>query len=269
MKTAAIYVVYNPEMCVLERSLKIMSSQVGRIFVIDNSEVPFCCTAVATDGTEVISFGENKGIGAALNEGFRRADAMGFDMVITMDQDSIPTEDMVERLSKGAGSAAQIGPAYSFRGLGMKSSTGLREVDHVITSGALTSVEAWKSAGGFREDLFIDMVDIDFSHRLRKAGYRVVQMQDVIMDHHLGDSRSGIMILGKLRLVYVEHSPVRWYYIVRNSILVCDRKFRLKRVWKNVLKMIVFGKERGTKLRMVARGIRDGIMKRTGRITLL
>jgi len=152
--------------------------------------------------------------------------------------------------------------------------TNAHKVEHLITSGAMTSMQAYHDVGGFKDELFIDLVDVDFSLRLADKGYELWQLDRVKMLHRLGDARKGLMLKGKLRFVYVEHSPVRWYYMVRNTLYINEwhherhgkfcREYLRKRIWKNVLKMLLFGEQKALKRVMVLKGIRDWRHKVTG-----
>lgn len=47
----------------------------------------------------------------------------------------------------------------------------LAEKDFIISSGALFPLHAFQTVGMFKADWFIDMIDVEWSHRARKKGY--------------------------------------------------------------------------------------------------
>ena len=66
-----------------------------------------------------------------------------------------------------------------------------------------------------REDLFIDHVDLEWGVRARKAGWRLVAVPAAKLTHSLGDDV--VRLPGRDQPVHV-HSPIRNYYILRNTI---------------------------------------------------
>lgn len=267
MNIAAVYVTYFPEPSLLERSLKAVSADVRDIIIVDNTDRPDRMLSdeavgarlpeLAGCNVRIVSMGRNSGIAHALNVAFREAAEKGSTHVLALDQDSVPAPGTVPALASymsGHQRVGQVGPLYSFGEVSLNFSVRgeAEDVEHVITSGSLTSLEAYEAAGGFREDLFIDMVDVDFSIRVRAAGYRVVRLNTVVMEHHLGEAIRGIRLFGKDRLCYADHSPVRWYYITRNTL-----EIRHRFIWKPVLRMLLSGTGRRERLRYVLRGVRD------------
>ncbi len=88
----------------------------------------------------------------------------------------------------------------------------------------------------------------------------------------MGDDMLGFWLFGKREMPY--RSPVRHYYIFRNSLLLQRRKY-IPGVWKfwNIVKLgftlFVFGigrREARQHRTMMWRGIVDGLKKISGRI---
>lgn len=268
MNIAAAYILYFPDRDLLSHSLKAICPQIQGIIAIDNSGgAEDMQHFLEQEGNGKPVFyeypGRNLGIGAALNLAFRIAEERGFDAVITFDQDSIPPGNMVkdylEHYNASAVKPGQTGPVYA---AGQKSGT----ADHIITSGAFTTLDIWRKTGPFDESLFIDMVDVEYGWRLKISGFETIRLGSVIMEHHLGDPPKGLNLFGKLRLVYLDHSPSRWYYITRNSLAVCHRykdalpketRAYLHKILKNALKMLLFGEDRICKIKMILRGMKD------------
>jgi len=57
------------------------------------------------------------------------------------------------------------------------------DVDFLIGACQVIRREAWDSVGGLDESYFYGPEDVDFCLRLREAGWRVLQVGDVIVDH--------------------------------------------------------------------------------------
>lgn len=247
MKVFASFVTYNPEPERFKAAMKSIESQVDKVIVVDNTD-------------------NNEGIACALNKAFEQAEADGCDYLITFDQDSIAPDGLVKRLLDdiaGIENVGQIGPAHS---KAQFSSEGVVDAEQIITSGSLTSVSAWRVAGGFRNDFFIDCVDIEFSLRLRKSNYKVLLDTGVLLNHELGYGFMGWNIFGKKRLGFFDHTPIRWYYIVRNSLYL-NKEYRkdfpemvseqLRTLFRSVFRMLVNGSGRSERLEMVLKGISD------------
>ena len=47
----------------------------------------------------------------------------------------------------------------------------------------LVTCGRFEAVGGFNEDQFIDLVDYDFCTKVRKKGYKVIQLSNIGMRH--------------------------------------------------------------------------------------
>ena len=207
----AVVVAYRPDPDLLQRLLRALSPQVAGGVVINNgSGLPLTDAALAELGFSVQHLGDNLGVAAALNKGFHWAGQQQADFVVSFDQDSEPAPDMVQQLlgawqtlsSRGVPVAA-VGPCQIDRRTGRTADFfapihGLRhrlipaagelaEVDHLITSGCLTALPAWRQVGGFLEPLFIDYVDIEWSLRARSRGLQLFAVGSATLQHATGD----------------------------------------------------------------------------------
>jgi GT2 family glycosyltransferase len=93
------------------------------------------------------------------------------------------------------------------------------QIDIFWSSGACMIVksEAWKKCGGFDEDFFAHMEEIDLCWRFQKAGYRVCFLYDSVIYHVGGGTLS-------------YNSPFKTYLNFRNSLFLLyknlpDNKF--------------------------------------------
>ena len=141
----------------------------------------------------------------------------------------------------------------------------------LLASGCLIRVRALREIGPMREDLFIDHVDLEWGVRARRAGWRLVAVPAARLNHSLGDEV--VRLPGRAQPIHV-HSPIRNYYIVRNTIALVKWngfpvRWRIRYTYWAV-KYAVFnsfmagrGPERR---RLIARGLRDGVLGRLGPI---
>lgn len=269
---AGVVVLYNPDGHVLDNIRKYVHD-LGRLYVVDNSdkELPDGLGAFlkGTRNVEYIRFGENRGIAHALNEGASRATEAGFDWILTMDQDSGATSGMVRRLYEFvvSGTLSDVGIVAAQPELPRR-----RELDRcgwtlmpcVIASGNLVNLDAWRRVGGFEDKLFIDCVDTVFCLSLREKGYVLVQMNDVILNHKLGESTVRYFL--GIKMIPTHHNHIRKYYIARNRLymhLKFGKTFPefmrsdYKGIAKDIIKLILFEERKRLKIKMMLRGIQD------------
>ena len=144
------------------------------------------------------------------------------------------------------------------------------DVNFLITSGNLVLIDAIEAVKGYSEELFIDGVDIDFSWSLLQSGYRLRQLGKVIMHHKIGEYERSKM----LRIQYLSHTPIRFYYIYRNTILIFKKYHKEFRI--NCLKMVLalllidtsqllfIESRKKEKLKMAINGLYDGMRNKNG-----
>jgi rhamnosyltransferase len=133
-----------------------------------------------------------------------------------------------------------------------------------MTSGNLLNLHAVEQIGGFSEELFIDRVDQEYCLRLRMNNYRVIQVNSVVLDHPQG--RMTKHFLFNRAYYTTNHSPIRRYYITRNTLYVIKKYGEIfpeyvkweKDIFLSDLKnIILFEKDKINKLRMIVRGYCD------------
>ena len=247
-------------------------------------------------GFQLIRSKTNSGVASALNTGILAALNSGAEFVLLLDQDSVPSESLgyalvdsnADLALEGANIAA-IGPRPIDAKTGMKSDFFILEppekaepkciaperfvkCDFLITSGCLISRQAFNAIGYMDETLFIDGVDFEWFFRAKSLGYEAYGVNDLVLNHNLGETARRIWFLRWRNIP--SHAPFRYYYMFRNSILLSRRpyvpkawiRFELKRLIKIALISCVFVSPRITNARMILKGIRDGLMGKSGKI---
>ena len=102
-KVAAIIVSYNPDNNLLD-SINLLINQVERIIIVDNGSESEkkknikLIRDIDKEKIEIIFNEENLGIATALNIGVRSALKQGYNWILTMDQDSKVSKNMVEKM---------------------------------------------------------------------------------------------------------------------------------------------------------------------------
>ncbi|WP_461489920.1 glycosyltransferase family 2 protein, partial [Pontibacter sp. HJ8] len=207
-------------------NIRTYAHRLHRLYLLDNTESPSHAVRKAVEEefneVEYIHLPHNQGIAKALNTAASRAAKQGFDWLLTMDQDSKASDNMIERLLEvcdiyGKEELGIIAPKYLQQtDTSATAGSGLEEVDIVITSGNLLNLNAFIKTGPFREDFFIDYVDHEYCLRLRLAGYKIIVNNSVLLYHELGNSQSH-HLFGK-SVIASHHNPLRRYYITRNRL---------------------------------------------------
>ncbi len=268
LRIAALVVLYHPGPEVVA-NMQSWSGQVGALFAVDNSEGDISATIseiAALEKIGLIRNRENMGIARALNIGAEKAIEEGYDFLLTMDQDSCASPDMLEKMLKclsgvNGGKVGIISPFHVTKSSGPPPLGVLcQEVMTPMTSGCLLNLDAYREVGPFRDDLFIDFVDNEYCLRLRNRGFRVIQANNALLQHRVGDTR----IYGPF--VATNHSPLRRYYKTRNRFLVNQlyRRdfpghclFDRVRLVKEIASIVLFEREKLEKLGMMWRGWND------------
>ncbi len=289
-----VLVTYFPSQEVLSRVWYI-AQQFPQVVIVDNTPSASFNESLENLPANVcwLSNGDNLGIASALNRGIKFLIKNDCDWIFLFDQDSEPQLDMIKHLlnvacqlkSQGI-PVAQVGPAYyekqrryiapfiRIKNNRLERSTPdsnalFQRVSYLITSGCCISVKCWQSIGGFDEGLFIDFVDIEWGLRADSQGFQSFGVASAIMKHVLGDEP--IKFLGQR---YPNHSPLRHYYLFRNSILLLKRAY-IPPAWKRVegrklcLRFVAYAlltSSRFSHIRMMCKGIIDGIRGKMGRI---
>lgn len=223
----AAIVVYNPNIERLKENVNSVLSQVDKLIIVINGKESFYIgkTLSLTDKIELIKNHKNKGIAHALNQAMEKAEQQGAEWVLTLDQDTVITNDLVEKLLARSNNerVGIIAPNYVDRNYYRDSSkhNGWKYVFSCITSGSLTNTEIWRQIGGFDDELFIDFVDFDYCARLIESGYAIIMDYSIHMIHEIGMSER--KYIGKYSIIVRNHSPLRKYYIFRNVSVFCNR----------------------------------------------
>lgn len=278
MHICAGIITYNPTLTDVSTCLEALCNQVERVIIVDNASKNVKSLQEVVSkyaNVTLVKNSQNIGFAKALTQVFEWAKSQGFNWVLTLNDDSVVPSNMISEYKKileNQGSLvnqknAKIAIVCSLlknRLDGTILHSKCHE-DECITSGSLTSVEAWQEIGGFDEWLEIDGVDFDFSRRLVRAGWKIVECQNVIMEHQIGKARS-INLIIKHPIVW-NHNANRKYYIARNMQVV-DYKMgtysyakSLRAVVRDMIFVALWEKNKFAKIHAMIRGFKDGQQK--------
>lgn len=288
----AVVVSYHPELDIIDNILLLLD-QVDEVIVVDNGSGPSTRELLgffdSYPRVKVIFNTENLGVAAALNIGVMLAEEARYPWLATFDQDSRVTPGMIEQMLlayhayQDKEKIAILSPRCKDRRTGRFGSTSLdssdgsgllySEVIVAITSGNLVKLTAFSKIGYFNEAMFIDYVDYEFCLRCAAQGYKVLEIPAAILEHSLG-FQTTYEFFWKSATV-TNHSALRRCYNTRNRIYVYKRFALSYPLWflndafaflKEIFKLMLYEKHKGTKLIAVFRGIVYGFCGRMGKL---
>jgi len=268
-KIAGIVIAYFPDAEKLKFNIESYIDRTEQLFIVINSSVSLeeVNRIQSWDSKiQLVCNKENIGIASALNQIAQKVLNLGYDWLLTMDQDSyFKNLDFFEAFDRGNKINVAI---FSPNSIPSEIKAGNiddnSEVLNVITSGNLLNLEIWRSLGGFEEKLFIDEVDNDYCLKAVSNGSKIISFKNCHLVHELGKNKE-VSILNK-KLTIITHTPIRAYYIFRNSLYIFNkyekefpefvrsRKIILLKVF---IKILLFSPERIKNFRYIIRGVKD------------
>lgn len=225
IKVAGIVTLYNPDSDVKE-NIKSYLSNIDRLYVIDNTPTKENKSILPkSEKIKYIFNGANLGVAKALNIGADLAIQEKYSWLLTMDQDSRFKKNDVSKLKEyiEKHDTKDVGLVTPWHVI----NTGVKEpkekVDYpfeVMTSGNIINLNAYQKVGGYKDEYFIDDIDIEYCMNLNANQYKIVRLNDIKLKHSLGDIEVK-HILGH-DFVCSNHNYIRRYYMVRNTFHLCD-----------------------------------------------
>ena len=267
--TFAVVVWFNPT-AEQTTNLATYLYRVCHTIVVDNSESPHddLLHSFPADRYTYLPQCSNRGIATALNIGCRAALDQGAQWVLTMDQDSHWDQQQLTYYLQATNEYPEhdkvgvFSPRQDYTGHTRHYTEDYEQKMAVMTSGSLLSARGFTATQGFRDEWFIDEVDNEYCMHIRHLGMLVVVVNNALLAHHLGVIRQ-IRFLGFWKKEYVDHSPIRYYYIVRNNLALSklypeNEHFNNHRLTKMVKRIVLYDNvHRWRSLYYCARGLQD------------
>jgi GT2 family glycosyltransferase len=235
---------------------------------------------------DIMALPENVGFAGGANAGLRWAIARGYQYALLLNNDAFPAVDMLTRLIAESGSdIALLSPKIYYerqrqriwfaggrqesrllemRGTGQDQPDGpdwslTRDVDYLVGTCLLVNLSIIAKVGLLDERFFMYYEDLDWSIRLRQAGYRLRLVATAHLYHRVSQSTGGT------------DTPLHRYYLARSSLLFFARYrhlgspgaiilYRTLSALKIVMRLVLVGKG-GSALGYV-RGLVDGWIAR-------
>ena len=268
IKLAGMVTLYNPT----NQDIKNIDSYINDIdilYIVDNTEGKSNKHKLPkSKKIKYIFNNENKGVGYALNYACELSIKNGYKYLLTMDQDSKFEKGALKKLKevveKEDMSKYSIVVPWHNTKLKMKKLTlGYDYPETTMTSGNILNLDVWQEVGGFEEDFFIDGIDIEYSFKTRKKGYKILRVNSVDMEHNLGDIKYKKIF--NRDIVVSNHNYLRKYYIIRNNHYIND-KYKdyspylcssLVSFKRDLFTIIMYEKDKYKKIRSMIRGYKD------------
>lgn len=294
MCASYLIVTYNPPEEIFKQQLAALKDL--QVIIVDNGSnadlIAFLNTWIEQlpDKRKLIELGQNLGIAAAQNRGMALAKSLGYQFVLLLDHDSIPSDGLLTQMLETA--KAQLKHDKQFAALGArlvdprsKKEVGFSSMkkgvwrtcrcmndDELVlceflnSSGSFIYLPAWEEIGLFDEGFFIDHVETDWYMRARALGFHVYGSCRGVLHHYLGDAIVKFWFFGWRTMPH--RSGPRHYTIVRNSLWMYRRRY-VPFSWKanNFCKLLftlvffsLFDNERGKQFTCILRGFYDGLI---------
>jgi GT2 family glycosyltransferase len=255
LKIAVIIVNYNSEM-LLQRCLLALEHQTyqpARILVIDNgSDTPLQMDTIKHPFVEIIHLGKNLGFAAANNRGIWQTGDC--EWVALLNPDAFPHSDWLAQLVKTAQENTEFacfashlisaenpeildgtGDVYHVSGRPWRRDYGKKnlfsrkteEIFAACAAAAMYKRSALIEVGGFDEQYFCYVEDVDLGFRLRLANYRCLYVPEAVV-FHIGSAITGkksdfFVYYGQRNLIwtYVKNMPgvLFWFYLPQHILL--------------------------------------------------
>jgi GT2 family glycosyltransferase len=277
-------------------ALKGQTYPLSEIVIVDNASVDNTGTLLEEKYPEITLLKMEKNIGAAgaWAVGLKHCISKGHDWFWTFDDDSLPELNTLEILQEGVCERCDRGPEVAMAvPLPVNQASGAvyppwlwREAfvrptaqqiqspfwfaDLAIASGSLIRREVVEEIGLPRADFFMDIFDLEYCLRIRKAGYKIAVISQAKLEHEIGNAR-------KIRLpfysrTWTDQPPWREYYISRNLSYLAwhlypsrSSKCSVARyLIEHILGVSLFSSKKFACLKRIIQGFRDGLCSRLG-----
>lgn len=280
----ACVVTYNPDVKTLMEAVRVIKKSGLSIILIDNNSSDKSFLNLLRNVSTVIQLENNVGLGKAYNICCEVSKEIGAEWILFLDQDSLPLEpfnvnEVIEKIKNDT----KLYHNTAIISINSETATKTSRINddfylakYVVGSGMIVKnsiCEKYK----FLENLFLYSIDIEYSTRLRRAGYYILAYKKQMLKYKMGEglvkynkkisiylSKSLSKLTGKDLTSYPFYSnPVRYYIMLRNNIYLLARR-RVELTYSKYLPFFALNlyESLGLKdaLKYILRAIRYGIL---------
>jgi rhamnosyltransferase len=224
IKLSTVVITYYPDLLDLIRNIKQYINYIDKLIIWENTPIqdrdlyklilPEYSDKIIYLGTDI-----NEGMSYALNRSVEWSLNNGFTHILTMDQDGywINFDHYLRNVTEycSNSSIGIFGPNIS---LNMTILPEYEIVKDTITSGSIYRLDMFRNTGLFREDFFIDAVDLEFCYNAARKGFNTVVLGDCYLKQKFGNASSHIF-LNKI-IQTTNYNSFRLFQIVKNHIFL-------------------------------------------------
>jgi len=268
INTLVIYITYNPDLFLFNKSIDKTLSFFSNVLIIDNNSInKFKFTNYENRIRKIIFNDSNIGLSKALNKAFDYAKINNFKFVLVLDQDSIIPDNLFFEYQKTLNDNTKV--IITPMVIDRLTNTFQHNTNKVtrkfpINSGSLISLLTWELIGKFDENLFIDGIDHDFFIRARIKGVKILKLSNVYLSHQIGIGR--VFNFFKIKFIIFNHNSFRKYHIAFSTIYIAKKHknsffsviISILRIQKQILKVLFFESNKFDKILSIMRGLKDG-----------
>lgn len=240
-------VLYNPCINRLKDNINSIYNQVECIICINNNSKNYKdIEALLNEYRKVILINNdnNMGMGYALNQIVKWGIENNYKWAITLDQDSICPNNIIDEYSKyiNIEKMAIITPVIEDANRNnesnyLKEFEFIENPEDVITSGSFISLDICKRIGYFNEKMFIDFIDIEYNNRIINEGYKIIRINYIKLFHEIGKIKE--YRIGKWTISCSNHNAIRRYYMARNRLYYKEKYFGKISFYKEIVRLIL------------------------------
>lgn len=275
-KCMSVVISYNPDPNDFINNVRKISKLDDIVIIIDNGSDNISLwelDIIRIENVKLLKNDSNLGLPINYNKAAKYAFKHKYEWMIIFDQDTTIPENFKEELVnyEPKDNVAIICPL--FRDVNLYSEDEFKKIipkdrfssiSECISSGSINRVSTIIELGGFDEKLFIDIIDFDYCKRVILNNYKIIQDNQIVIDHAIGKSR-WVNFLGHRVIVY-NHSALRKYYIVRNKMYYI-RKYNYsivsgrKRYISLIMSIIIsfYEEHKIEKIKAAFKGLFDGL----------
>lgn len=223
-----------------------LSSAEVEIVVVDNfstaAERARITRLAAERDWHLVSMPDNRGFGAGVNAGVRRARELGCRCFLLLNPDARAEPEVVASLRAAslADPMALISPRLvdrdgrlvfagshldlrTGRTARARAATGPEEMFWLTAACLAVHDELWQRVGGLAEDYFMYWEDVDLNYRCHQVGARILFREDLAVLHDQGGTQGPRRGRAKSTLYY--------FYNARNRMLFARRHLSRRSLW--------------------------------------
>lgn len=186
---------------------------------VDNRDLFVSLLEKGSDNVVYFANEKNIGLCASVNRGFRYAVERGAEWILVMNPDGTFQNDAINIYRRfisnhDCANVAIIAPQYNYDRHPRKIQAGYRQIFYADMSGSFYNAAILSKMEYYNPDMYFDGLDMEYCLRVQKAGYKMIQCKEAVLNHHPACTKE--LRIGQLVIFrYGKDTPLRYYYQFR------------------------------------------------------